>query len=913
MDKKIYILVAIFFSIILSTFSYAQETLTIDIPYKKFVLDNGLTLIVHEDHKAPIVAFNIWYHVGSKNEKPGKTGFAHLFEHLMFNGSEHFNDDYFKPMQKIGATDLNGTTSEDRTNYFENVPTTAFDLVLWMESDRMGHLKKAIDQAKLDEQRGVVQNEKRQGDNEPYSIAEELITKACFPVGHPYSWTIIGSMEDLNAATLEDVHHWYSTYYGPNNAAIAIAGDIKTEVALEKVKKYFGDIPPNPPITRHKTWIAKRTGEQRQVAQDRVSQARIYKVWNIPPVYNAENDYLDLVSDVLGYGKTSRLYKRLVYNEQLATQVRVYLDPREIAGLFIIEVDVKAGVELAKVEKAIDEELQKFLSEGPTQKELELIKNQYFSNFTRGCERIGGFGGKSDILVSSEIYRGSPDAYKETLKNINNATLDNLKEAAAKWLSDGVYVLEIHPYPTLTKSENGVDRSTMPEPTDIPEVKFTQFQRDELKNGLKIILAERHTIPVINMQLVLDAGYAADQFCKTGTSSLTMSMLDEGTNRRTALEISEELALLGARVSTHAGLDTSYVSLSTLKNKLDDALDIYADVILNPSFPESDLKRLQRLQIAQIRQEKSEPVSMALRVLPKLLYGEGHAYSAPLTGSGFENTIASLTRQDLIKFHQTWFKPNHATLVIVGDTTLEEIKPKLEKIFLSWDAGDIPLKNINTVKLPKKPIVYIMDKPESPQSVVIAGHLAPSAADPDRIAIETMNFILGGDFVSRVNMNIREDKHWSYGAGSFLIGARGQQAFLIYAPVQADKTKETMLEILKEVYGILGQNPITQEEYSNAKNSQVLQLPGQWETISSVQSSLVEMVRFNLSDDYFHTYSDKILQLKIDDLNNAAIKVLRPESFQWVIVGDRIKIEPKIRELGYEEIHILDGDGNIVK
>jgi zinc protease len=885
----------------------------IDIPFQKFVLDNGLTLIVHEDHKAPIVAFNIWYHVGSKNERPGRTGFAHLFEHLMFNGSEHYNDDYFKPMQKVGATDLNGTTNEDRTNYFENIPTPAFDLALWLESDRMGHLKGAVDQAKLDEQRGVVQNEKRQYDNEPYSVAEELIAKACFPAGHPYSWTVIGSMEDLQAATLQDAHQWFSTYYGPNNAVIAIAGDIDAGTALAKVKHYFGDIPPGPPIARHEAWIAKRCGEQRQQVEDRVPQARIMKIWNVPQAFTAENDCLMLAARLLGSGKTSRLYKRLVYDDQTATDVAVYVDSREIAGLFTIQADVKPGVKAALVEKAINEELMRFLAGGPSPKELDKVRMQFLARFIRGSERIGGFGGKSDILASSQVYGDSPDAYRRTLENVDAATPALIKDAAVKWLSDGIYTLEIRPYPELAPGKEGVDRGRMPEPGQAPAVQFPESQRFELVNGLKVILSERHSIPVVRLNLILDAGYATDQSGIPGTAELAMAMLDEGTTRRTALQISEELALLGAGLGTGSDLDTSHVSLFALKEKLDAALDIYADVILDPRFPEADFQRLLMLQIAQIQQEKSSPFSMALRVLPRLLYGAGHAYGNPFTGSGYEDSLARLTREDLAAFHRTWFKPDHATLVVVGDATVAEMKPRLEKLFQGWSGGDIPAKNVAPVVLRAKPVVYIIDKPASPQSVVIAGQLAPSAADPDRIAMETMNFILGGDFVSRLNMNIREEKHWSYGAGSFLTGARAQQPFIAYAPVQADKTKETMEEIRKELEGLLGNKPISAEEYGNAKKSQTLQLPGYWETMAAVEQSLVEMVRYGLPDDYYKLYPQRLMDLKIEDLDRAARKVIHPESVVWVIVCDRVAIEPRIRDLGYEEVFVIDSDGKPVK
>src|SRR5881392_3358413 len=484
----------------------AAEPAPITIPYQRFTLKNGLTLLVHEDHKAPIVAVNIWYHVGSKNERPGRTGFAHLFEHLMFNGSEHFNDDYFQPFERIGATDQNGTTNNDRTNYFENVPTTALDVALWMESDRMGHLLGVIDTAKVNEQRGVVQNEKRQGENQPYGKVNLLMAEGAFPAGHPYSWTVIGSMEDLNAASVEDVKNWFRTYYGPNNAVIVLAGDITPETARQKVDQYFGDIPATPPIAKQDVWIAKRTGSHREIMQDRVPQARIYKQWNIPQFGSADGDYLDLVTDVLAAGKTSRLYKRLVYDEQIATDVAAYVDLREIGGQLVIRATAKPSGDLARVERAIDEELARFIKSGPTASELRRVKTQSRASFIRGIERIGGFGGKSDVLARNEVFTGSADHYLVTQRRIAAATAGNLKSAAVRWLSDGEWVLEVHPYPTFETAASGADRSKLPDAGTPPDARFPAIARATLPNGLKIVLAERHSIPQVNLTLLMDAG-----------------------------------------------------------------------------------------------------------------------------------------------------------------------------------------------------------------------------------------------------------------------------------------------------------------------------------------------------------------------------------------------------------------------
>ena len=881
----------------------------ITIPYQRFVLTNGLTLLVHEDRKAPIVAVNIWYHVGSKNERPGRTGFAHLFEHLMFNGSEHYNDDYFQPFERIGATDQNGTTNEDRTNYFQNVPTSALDVALWMESDRMGHLLGAIDLAKLDEQRGVVQNEKRQGENEPYGKVDILMTEGTYPVGHPYSWSVIGSMADLDAAKLDDVKEWFRTYYGPNNAVIVLAGDIDPETARRKVEQYFGDIPAAPPIAGQDAWIARRTGSHRQVMQDRVPQARIYKEWNIPEYGSADADYLDLVTDVLAQGKTSRLYKRLVYDEQIATDVIAYVDLREIGGQLVIRATARPGGDLARVERAINEELARFVQSGPTASELRRIKTQSRANFIRGIERIGGFGGKSDVLARNEVFRGNADHYLVTQRRLAAATAADLRSAAARWLSDGEWVLEVHPYPAFGTTASGADRSKLPEAGTPPEARFPAVARATLPNGLKIVLAERRSIPQVNMTLLVDAGYAADQFAAPGTASLTLDMLDEGTTRLNALRISDTLLQLGAQLGTGSQLDVSRVVLSTIKETLDPALDIFADVVLNPSFPQADFQRQQRQRLARIQREKVQPVQMALRVFPQLLYGTNHAYGNPLTGSGTEASVSGMTREDLVRFHRTWFKPNHATLVIVGDVSLAAIQPKLTRVFSRWQSGDVPQKNVRTVADQPRPLIYILDRPGAEQSTILAANLAAPKANPREYAIEAMTSLLGGQFTSRVNMNLREGKHWSYGAFTLIWDARGQRPFIAYAPVQTDKTKESMIEVDRELRGILGPRPVTADELTKAQANLTLTLPGNWETMGAVQGSLEQMVTYGLDDRYFETYAQRVRGLTIPDAAAAAQETIRPDHLVWVVVGDRSKIEAGIRELNWGEIRFLDADG----
>jgi len=884
-----------------------------DIPYTKFVLDNGLTVLVHEDHKAPIVAVNTWYHVGSKNEKPGKTGFAHLFEHLMFSGSDNFNYTYINAMERIGATNLNGTTNNDRTNYFENVPTSMLDYVLFAESDRMGHLLGVLDQKKLDLQRGVVQNEKRQGENQPYGVTEELIVENTYPAGHPYSWTVIGSMKDLDAASMSDVQEWFKTYYGPNNVTVVIAGDITPQVARETVEKYYGEIPAGPPIAKQQVWVAKRAGTHRGWVQDRVPQARLYRVWNVPEFGSPEEALLDLAAQVLGRGKTSRLYKRLVYKDQTATSATATNDTNEIGGQFDFTLTAAPAADLGKVEKAADEELQSFLKNGPTETELQLAKTRILGNYVRIVERIGGFGGKSDLLARCQTYVGNPDCYKDYLKRIKAATPASVKRAANDWLSEGDYVLEVQPYPTNFKTTAKLDRSKEPGPGGPVSLSLPAMQRDTLANGLKIVLAERHSAPVVNFTLLVGGGYSADSTGELGTASFEQRMLEEGTPTRDSLKISEELEALSANFNAGANLDWGSVSLNTLKSTMDKSLDIYADLILHPAFPEKEFRRLQKERIAGIKREKVTPQAMALRVVPGLLYGIGHPYAVPFTGTGTEASVSKMTREDLAKFHETWFKPNNATLLVVGDMTMAEIKPRLEKLFSSWKPGDVPQKAIPKVEQPAKDVVYLINRPGSGQSVIIGAQLAPPRNDPDVIPLLLVNDIFGGNFSSRINMNLREDKHWSYGVYSVLPSARGQRPYMSISPVQTDKTKESLSELVKEYKDIVKNKPITAEELKDEQNNVTLSLAGEFETVQQLGAGYSTILQYGLPDDYFNTFTQKAMSLTTDGANEIAKKYIQPDHLVWVVVGDMSKVEAGIRELNLGEIHRVDADGNPVK
>ena len=913
----------------------------VDIPYQQFTLPNGLRVIVHTDRKAPIVAVNIWYHVGSKDEPAGRSGFAHLFEHLMFNGSENHPGEFFDPFELVGATDQNGTTNQDRTNYFQNVPTTALDMALWMESDRMGHLLGAIDQKALDEQRGVVQNEKRQGENQPYGQVWEKLTRAMYPVGHPYHHSVIGSMNDLNAATLDDVKTWFRTWYGPNNAVLVLAGDIDLATAKAKATKYFGHIPATPTMAQPKVDVSPLATDSRSTLTDKVPQARIFRVWNVAQAGTVDIERLQLFAQVLGGSRASRLDQRLFFRDKLVDNVSASADYSQLSSNFMISATVKQGVDPAKVEAAIDEELKALLRDGPTQVELDQARAVIKAGFIRGVERIGGFGGKADVLAECAVYTGNPGCFRNSLKTINTATIAQIKTVGANWLGagKGSHTLVVTPgerkplpedaavtpaaltLPPVDKkyrtTASTVDRSTgAPVTTVFPELKFPSLQRATLKNGTTIVLAERKGVPVVQMSYLFGGGFAADKGAKLGTSSFAMGMLDEGAGDYDAIAFGNRAESLGANLSAGASLDGTSAGLSALKQNLDPSVALFADMLRRPRFDQAEIDRVKANWIAGIAQEKARPNGAAMRVLPPLLYGEGHPYSIPFSGSGTETSIAALNRDDLQAYHAKWLRPDNATLLVVGDITLKEIVPVLEKHFGDWKSeggGAAPAVAIPAVATPRKPRVYLIDQPGAVQANIYVGQLVPSTRDAGAVKFDIANAVLGGEFSSRLNMNLREDKHWAYGSYSSASGAMGQRPWMAFAAVQIDKTAESLAEMRREIGEYAsGKAPPKPEEVAKIQSTEIRGLPGSYETAGAVLGTLGGIVRYGRPDDYVFQRKAEIEGLTPEQVK-AAAATIDPNALTWVVVGDLKQIEKPVRALKVGEVFIVDADGKAVK
>ncbi len=902
----------------------AELVRAVNIPYQQFTLPNGLRVIVQTDRKAPIVAVSVWYHVGSKDEPAGRTGFAHLYEHLMFGGSENSDTSWFQPMQAIGATDLNGTTYFDRTNYFETVPRGALDRTLFLESDRMGHLLGAITQAKLDIQRGVVQNEKRGDDNQPGGLIQYAVQDTLFPADHPYHHTTIGSMADLDTASLAVVKDWFRQHYGPNNAVLVLAGDISVDEARPLVAKYFGDIPRGPVSIPAAAGVPTLPAPVVKTFKDQVAQTTVTREWAVPGLTDPDNPALDLAASVLGGLASSRLDQALVRGAKTAVRVSANNESFERVSEFTLEATVKPGVDPATVGRQMDAILAEFLRTGPTEAELRRAKTAAVAGTVRGLEAVGGFGGKAVTLASGAVYANDPGFYKKELAATAALTPDQVRAVARRWLSRPVFAYTLEPgargayeeaasvrsvvapgagpapAPTApAPAPASTARSALPAVGAIADLQFPAVEHGHLSNGMEVVFARRTAVPVVQVALSFDAGNAADPKAKLGTQAFMLSLLDQGTDRYTAEQIAERREGLGASISSRASMDRTTVSLSALKPNLAASLDLMADIVRHPAFRPEDVERVRAQALAGIAAEMTQPVGLALRTLPPILYGSQHPYGVPFTGSGDPRGVAAVQVADLNAFHDTWLRPDTATVFVVGDTTLAEITPLLEKSFGDWRAsGPRPVKNFAVATPPARSRVVLLDRPGSPQSLIIGGELTPVKGTDDVVPLDQANDVLGGSFLSRFNTDLRETKHWAYGAGGFTYGVRGTLPYLVYAPVQADKTGPSIAALRTDMTQFLTGNGVTAAELDRTEAGAIRQLPGRFETGGAVLGGLEEIKTYGRPDNYFDTLAARYRSLTAASLDAAARAALDPAKVTWVVIGDAKIVRPQLDALG---------------
>lgn len=892
----------------------------IDIPYEEFTLDNGLRVIVHTDTKAPIVAVSVWYNVGSKHEPAGRTGFAHLFEHLMFNGSENAPGDFFAPLREVGATDFNGTTYFDRTNYFETVPRAALDRALFLESDRMGYLLGAITQGVLDEQRGVVQNEKRQGENQPYGLVWDKILTGVFPADNPYSHSVIGSMADLDAASLEDVHNWFRQHYGPNNAVLVLAGDITAADARPLVERYFGGIPRGP--EGHLPQVTPRPipTTVRETMTDRVANTRIYRIWQIPGLNDPDAIPLTVAGSVLGGLASSRLDNILVRQEQLAVSVTASADPMAQVGTFDVVINVRPGVDPATVEARLDQIMADFIAHGPTADEVERVATSTISGQLAGLESVGGFGGKAVALAQGALYSNNPGFYRVQLQELASATPAQVQAAMLRWLDKPYYQLTVTPgdrQEHYAESQNVArpaaapapeaaaqepvrgTRGAMPDVGQIGDLDFPDVTRAHLSNGIEIVYAQRTAVPVTQIVMSFDAGRIADPADMLGLQSLTLSVMDEGTTHLNAEQLAEAQERFGARISTGSSADRTTFSLFTPTPNLAGSVDLLADVVRNPAFAPAEVERLRNQLLAGIAAELTTPGSLAGRTLPGLVYGQHSPYARLGAGRGDPAAVARMTRDDLIAFQQAWLRPDKVKIFIVSDRPLAEIRPALDAAFGGWTAtGAAGVKDFTARAEQASPRIVLVDRPNSPQSLILGGQLTQLSSTADLLPAMTANDVLGSDFLSRINMDLREEKHWSYGAGGYLQRYEHAVPYIIQAPVQADRTGDSIAAVRQDIHAFLTTDGITPEEFSRTIAGNIRELAGGFETSDSVLSAMQQNDLLHRPDDYYDSIAEKFRGFTREQLDAAARAALDPDNFVWVVVGDAATVRPQLDSLG---------------
>jgi len=899
-----------------------------DLKVETYTLPNGLSVILHEDHTTPFVGVNLWYKVGSKDEKMGRTGFAHLFEHLMFQGSEHHDSEYFGPLEKLGAQ-INGSTSNDRTNYYEALPSNGLETALWLEADRMGFLLPALTQGKLDNQRDVVKNERRQRvDNVPYGQAQERISQMLYPPDHPYHHSVIGSMADLSAASLSDVSTFFRTYYSPNNASLCLAGDFDPTEARRLIAKYFGPIPKGPEVAKLAPNVPTLNESKSLGMTDAVQLTRGTLVWPTVPQGDNDEAALDALAAILGQlPNENRLYRALVYDKQLAANVASFHGTNALGGTFVINITPQQGRKLDDLLAIADAQIARLQNEGPTADEVRKVRNSTESSAVLALQSVQA---KADFFNRYNVQFGDPLAYKKELRDAYAVSADDIKRVAKKYLVANRIKLEVNkgpktPRPTETEVDRSAqaplasvpsqpiqdnfDRSSEPKPGPNPSFNPAPVERRKLSNGLEVLIAERHNLPIVGLSLVVKGGGTQVPQGKEGLSSLTADLLTEGTTSRDSLQIAGELAELGASISGTGGPESSGLSLTTLARHLPKAMDLYTDILLHPSFPEKDLERLRTQRLAALLRQVDNPPVIANLVFPKLLYGETHPYGRP--NNGTPKSVKGLNRADVVAFYQSLFVPNNSALIVIGDTTPDAIMPILESALKEWKPGSPVLRTLPEAPSSKPVTVYLVDKPGSAQSILTVGQVGVARNTPDYFPLTIMNAILGGQFSSRINLNLREAKGYTYGARSSFAFNQGPGPFEAGAPVKTEDTRPALIELVKELTDITGPRPATPGELAFAKDRVVKGFPGRFETIPGVRAALAELVMYDLPSDYFTHYRGKVDAVTEADVHRVAAKYLDPNRMTILIVGDRAKVEPTLKDLPFAKvINILDTEGN---
>jgi zinc protease len=895
-----------------------------DFVYNKYTLNNGLDVILLEDHRLPLVAVNLWYHVGPANERPGLTGFAHLFEHMMFEGSRYVGEKaHFLFLEAAGASSINGSTDFDRTNYFETLPSNQLELALWLESDRMGFLLDRLDDAKLENQRDVVRNERRQNiENAPYGLVQEEIFHQLFPKDHPYYASIIGSHADIEAARIEDVRDFFQLFYAPNNASLAIVGDIQPAGTKKLVEKYFGPIPAGRPVPRPTIVTPAITSERRATVKDQVELPRVYLAWITEPVFSQADAECDLMAKILGGGKSSRLFKSLVYEKRIAQDVSAHQSSLALGSIFAIEATGKPDVSPQQLEDAIREEIEALQKEGVRPEELERARNTIQAALIRSLENIGGF---ADRLNLYNHFFGDPGYLPRDLERYERATPESLRRLAENrlrreagvvvWGIPGTKTVDDVPKSSRQSPSTAMEttaipdqewRSTAPRPKPTPALNLPVPCRFQLSNGLSVILIEQHNLPVVSANIIALSGGDRNPPDRPGLASFTAEMLNEGTSGRSSLKIAADADQIGSPLTAGSSTDYAYIATRTLKKNVDAAFELVADMLLNPAFAADEIERIRHDRLTHILQQKDNPAVLAIKVLIDAVYGSSHPYG--YTDVGTEISNQAITRANLLQFYQDGYFAANTALVVAGDIKEPELRKIAEKYFGKWEASGLSSKTPGQFLKTRRRIV-IVEKPDAPQTVLRIGHVGVARSCPDYMKIDVMNAALGGLVSSRINLNLREKHGYTYGASSVFTFRRGPGPFLIGTSVRTDATAPAIAEIFYEI-DRMRESLLSSEELSMAKDSIARSLPSLFETTPESASSAGQLFVHGLPLDYYHNLPEEIDSISAAAVQEIARKYLRPEETVIVAVGDRGKIEPQLEKLNLGPIEIRNSSGN---
>jgi len=863
------------------------------------VLANGLTVLAYEDHRLPQVAVNVWYHVGSKDEAPGKTGFAHLFEHMMFQGSEHYPEDFFRPLEAVGAR-LNGSTAEDRTNYWEVVPSEYLERALWLESDRMGWLLSALDQPKLDNQREVVKNERRQTmENEPYGVGEEPLLEALFPQGHPYRHSIIGSMEDLDRASLEDVHGFFRSYYTPRNASLCVAGAIAPEEALALAERYFGAIPEGPVVSPVQPWVPSLARPVRLTVDDQVQLPRLTVAWPTAPQHTPDDAALSVLAWVLIWGKDSRLVRRLQVESDLAQAVTGYQGSGEVCGTFSLLLTAQPGVALESLETATWRELGRLADEGPSAAEVAAAVAGLKARVVKRLQTVGGFGGIADVLNHYQTFLGEPDRLAWDIARYETVTPEAVRDVARRTLDPGRYAA-VTVVPRRPKVVSAVDRAAMPGPGTSGRFDLGTPERFALSCGASLWVLPRRELPYVTLEAAVRAGAGYDPAGLSGLGDLTADLLDEGAAGCDALGIARRLKSLATALSTDTGREAATFSMGLLSEHFEAGAGLLTDILLKPTLAEADLARLKKRHLADLARDLDDVSELGGRALRALLFGGESPFGRPV--QGVPSTFRAVGLGEVGQFYREHYSPSRALFTVVGDVDPERARAVFEAALAGWTGVERAPASPPEPIFTGTPGLYLAHKPSAPQTFLALGVPGLSRIDPDYAAFTVFNEALGGQFTSRINMNLREEKGYTYGARSYLAPQRGVQPWVVVTAVQADRTAESLSEIRREVAEILGTRPLAPSEFEDARANWVLRFPQSFETQQQVCDAFVGLWALGLPHDFHTALLESVRSLTLEHVRAAGARVLSEVAPVVVAVGDRDLLTPALSGAGMGEV-----------